>query len=116
MPINLFDIFYQETYQKFKANPPARIKRKAEKQRQEREADEKRRRLNDERAAQVIIKLSFILDLFFYLPLGSGRSVFFPDPRRRIFDPIVFSFSLFKPYLRVYLQWNQAALLTENLI
>jgi len=41
-----------ETYQKFKANPPARIKRKAEKQRQEREAEEKRRRLNDERATQ----------------------------------------------------------------
>jgi hypothetical protein len=42
----------QETYQKFKANPPARIKRKAEKQRQEREIEEKRRRLNQERAAQ----------------------------------------------------------------
>jgi hypothetical protein len=41
-----------ETYQKFKANPPARIKRKAEKQRQEREAEERRRTLNEERAAQ----------------------------------------------------------------
>merc|ERR1719319_2065666 len=30
-----------ETYQKFKANPPARIKRKAEKQRQEREEEER---------------------------------------------------------------------------
>jgi hypothetical protein len=42
----------QETYQKFKANPPARIKRKAEKQRQDRELEEKRRRLNMERANQ----------------------------------------------------------------
>merc|ERR1719220_214323 len=41
-----------ETYQKFKANPPARIKRKAEKQRQEREAEERRRKVNEERAAQ----------------------------------------------------------------
>ena len=41
-----------ETYQKFKANPPARIKRKAEKQRQEREAEERKRKVNEERAAQ----------------------------------------------------------------
>merc|ERR1719412_2340413 len=39
-------------YQKFKANPPARIKRKAEKQRQEREAEERKRKVNEERAAQ----------------------------------------------------------------
>ena len=42
-----------ETYQKFKSNPPARIRRKAEKQRQEREAEEKRRKENEERALQV---------------------------------------------------------------
>ena len=42
-----------ETYQKFKSNPPARIRRKAEKQRQEREAEERRRKENEERAAQV---------------------------------------------------------------
>merc|ERR1719445_2752264 len=41
-----------ETYQKFKSNPPARIRRKAEKQRQEREAEERRRKENEERAAQ----------------------------------------------------------------
>ena len=43
-----------ETYQKFKANPPARIRRKAEKQRQERDAEEKRKKENEERALQVI--------------------------------------------------------------
>ena len=41
-----------ETYQKFKANPPARIKRKAEKQRQEKDAEERRKKENEERAAQ----------------------------------------------------------------
>ena len=84
IPINLFDISYQETYQKFKANPPARIKRKAEKQRQEREADEKRRRLNDERAAQVIKKWLFVLVLFFYLTTGTRISPVDPDVFIRI--------------------------------
>ena len=53
-PQHLVNICFilQETYQKFKANPPARIKRKAERQRQEREIEEKRRRLNQDRAAQ----------------------------------------------------------------
>jgi len=41
-----------ETYQKFKANPPARIKRKAERQRQEREAEERKRKENEERRQQ----------------------------------------------------------------
>ena len=41
-----------ETYQKFKANPPARIKRKAEKQRQEKDAEERRKKENEERLAQ----------------------------------------------------------------
>ena len=49
-----------ETYQKFKSNPPARIRRKAEKQRQEREAEEKRRKENEERALQVKISLVFV--------------------------------------------------------
>jgi len=40
-----------ETYQKFKANPPARIKRKAERQRQEREAEAKRLKEEEERRA-----------------------------------------------------------------
>ena len=43
-----------ETYQRFKANPPARIRRKAEKQRLDREAEEKRKKENEERALQVI--------------------------------------------------------------
>merc|ERR1719471_450771 len=41
-----------ETYQKFKANPPARIKRKAEKQRQEKDAEERRKKENEDRLAQ----------------------------------------------------------------
>jgi len=42
----------QDTYQKFKANPPARIKRKAERQRQEREAEAKRLKEEEERRLQ----------------------------------------------------------------